>query len=149
MRSPVKIRHLPTRLATGGFILNAGLTKLDADDETAKHLHATASTAYPVLEQVDREVFVKTLAAAEVALGAALVIPVVPTRLAALGLGAYSAGLLGMYMRIPGMRQHGSIRPTRDGTAMAKDVWIAGIALTMLLDSGGSKKRKRSKSKSD
>ena len=147
MRSPVKIRHLPTRLATGGFILNSGLTKLNADDEMAKHLHANASTAYPVLEQVDRQVFVKALAAAEVALGSALVIPVVPTRLAALGLGAYSAGLLGMYMRIPGLRQHGSIRPTRDGMAMAKDVWMAGIALTMLLDSGGSKKRKRSKSK--
>lgn len=149
MRTPVKIRHLPTRLATGAFILNAGLIKLDADDEAAKNLHATASTAYPMSEQVDRDVFVKALAATEVALGAALVAPVVPTRMAALGLAAYSGGLLGMYMRIPGMRQHGSIRPTQDGMALAKDVWMAGIALTMLMDSGGSKKRKRSKSKKD
>lgn len=147
MRTPVKIRHLPIRTATGGFILNSGLEKLEADDESVKRLHGTATAAYPFLEQVEPGTFVKALAAAEIALGTALVVPVIPSRLAALGLGAFSGGLLGLYFRIPGMRRHGSIRPTQDGMALAKDVWMAAIAMTMLLDPGGPKKSKRSKSK--
>ena len=39
--------HVPVRLATGAFILDAGLKKRQADAETAKQLHGFASTAYP------------------------------------------------------------------------------------------------------
>ena len=35
MRLPVKLAHLPARMAAGGFILNSGLSKRNADEETA------------------------------------------------------------------------------------------------------------------
>jgi hypothetical protein len=47
MRTRTKIRHLPPRLTAGSFLLNAGLTKLEAGDDVAKELHTTAATAYP------------------------------------------------------------------------------------------------------
>jgi hypothetical protein len=35
-----------------------------------------------------------------------LLLPIIPTALAGLGLAGFSAGLLGLYLRIPGMRQN-------------------------------------------
>ena len=32
MALPVKLRHLPQRIATGAFILNSGIGKLNADE---------------------------------------------------------------------------------------------------------------------
>jgi hypothetical protein len=142
MAGRVKFRHLPGRLSAGAFILNAGLGKLSSDAERAKQLHGMAAEAYPGFENVDPETFAKLLGAAEVALGGALILPIFPSRLVGLGLGAFSAGLLGMYLRIPGLRQEGSIRPTQQGTAMAKDVWMLGIALSLILDSRVTKKKK-------
>lgn len=135
MAERTKLRHLPTRLATGAFILNAGLGKLSADEERAKQLHGLAANAYPAIEKLEADTFTKVLGATEVALGAVLILPFVPSRLAGLGLGAFSAGLLGLYLRTPGFRQDGSLRPSPDGTAVAKDVWMAGIALSLILDS--------------
>ena len=54
--------------------------------------------------------------------------------LAGLGLAGFSAGLLGLYLRIPGMRQNGSLRPTPQGTPLAKDAWLLGIGLSFVLD---------------
>lgn len=142
MAGRVKFRHLPGRLSAGAFILNAGLGKLSSDADRAKQLHGTAAKAYPAFENIDPETFAKLLGAAEVALGGALILPIFPSRLVGLGLGAFSAGLLGMYLRIPGLRQEGSIRPTQQGTAMAKDVWMLGIALSLILDSRVTKKKK-------
>jgi hypothetical protein len=42
-----KARHLPQRITTGAFILNSGLGKWSADDETAARLHGFASRTYP------------------------------------------------------------------------------------------------------
>ena len=134
MRSPVKLRHLPPRIATGAFIIDSGIAKLSADDETAKGLHAAAVSAYPFLANVDETTFVQLLASAEITLGAALLVPVVPTRLAALGLLAFSGGLVGLYLRTPGATRQGSVGPTRDGIALAKDSWMLGIALGLLID---------------
>jgi hypothetical protein len=67
-------------------------------------------------------------------LGAALLVPVVPTLVAGLGLAAFSGGLLGLYLRTPGMRQDGSIKPTQQGTAIAKDIWMLGIAAGFIVD---------------
>jgi hypothetical protein len=39
-----------------------------------------------------------------------------------------------MYLRTPGMRQPGSLKPTEQGLAMAKDVWMLGIGLSLVLD---------------
>jgi hypothetical protein len=131
----IKLRHIPTRATTGAYILNSGLSKWLADEETAKQLHGMASNAFPVFEQVDAETFTKLLAAAEVALGGALILPFIPSRLAGLGLGAFSAGLIGLYLRTPGLRQDGSVRPSREGMAIAKDIWMLGIAISLIMDS--------------
>jgi hypothetical protein len=61
-------------------------------------------------------------------------LPVVPTAVAGAGLAAFSAGMLGLYLRTPGMRQDGSLRPTQQGTAIAKDVWMLGIAAGFIVD---------------
>lgn len=131
---PIKAWHVAPRLAAGAMILNAGLNKRGADRETAEGVHGMAGTAYPPVENVDPETFVSGLSTAEVALGTALIAPVVPTGLVASALTAFSAGLLGLYTRIPGMRQEGSIRPTQKGNAIAKDVWLLGIGIGLLTD---------------
>ncbi len=128
------------RAAAGAFILNSGISKLMAEKETYDRLHGFASGAYPVLENVPPGRFGKALAAAEVALGGALLAPVVVgDGPAGLALIAFSGGLLGLYMKTPGLRQEGSVRPTHDGTAIAKDVWLAGIGLTLIASSVGSR----------
>lgn len=133
-------------MATGAFILNSGLTKLKAEKETAHTLHGFASGAYPFLENVPPEQFAKGLAAAEMALGGALLAPVlVGDRLAGLALTTFAGGLIGLYAKTPGMRQEGSVRPSQDGTALAKDTWLAGIGLTLLASSLGTGRHKRSK----
>jgi hypothetical protein len=130
----IKARHLPPRIAAGAFILNSGIGKLSADESTAAHLHGFAAGTYPFLKKVKPEDFARALAVTEIALGAALLIPVVPAALAGAGLAAFSGGLLGLYARTPGMHKEGSPLPTQEGTAMAKDVWMAGIGLGLVLD---------------
>lgn len=137
-----QMHHLPVRMATGAFILNSGLGKLQAGEEVAKGVHGMASGAYPVFQDMNPQQFTKTLAMAEVALGGALLVPLVPTTLAAAGLTAFASGLLGLYAKTPGMRQEGSWRPSQDGLAVAKDVWLAGIGLTLLADRAGTRMRR-------
>jgi hypothetical protein len=134
LKRRTKIRHLPGRVAAGAFILNSGIGKLDVDDDTAKRLHATAAEAYPFVADMDPKAFAKGLAAAEVVLGGSLVMPFMPSWLVGLGLAAFSGGLVNLYLRTPGLTREGSVRPTGDGIAMAKDVWMLGIALGILLD---------------
>jgi hypothetical protein len=130
----VKISHLPLRLATGGFILNSGLSKMDAPDEVAQGVHGFAPSAYPELKRLPPEKFVRLLSAGEIAVGAALLTPFVPATIAGAALTAFSAGLVGLYFKVPGMHQEGNLKPTHDGTAIAKDVWLLGIGLSLLLD---------------
>jgi hypothetical protein len=130
----MKLRHLPTRAATGGFILNSGLSKIDADEESTKQLHAAASDAYPFLADMDPKLFVELLSAAELTLGAVLLLPMVRSRLAGAALALFSAGLLGVYLRLPGMTRADGIRPTHDGVGLAKDSWMMGIAMSLLID---------------
>ena len=134
MGLPVKLRHLPQRIATGAFILNSGIGKLNADEETAAQLHGFAVGTYPFLAKLKPQDFVKLLGGTEIALGAALLLPVVPSALAGAGLAAFSGGLLGLYVRTPGMRKEGSPLPTQQGIPIAKDVWMLGIGLGLVLD---------------
>jgi hypothetical protein len=143
MRSPTKFRHLPGRMVAGAFILNSGLTKRGADEETAKSLHAMAADAYPFLRSVEPVRFVQMLSTAEIALGAALLVPVLPTGLVALALSGFSGGLLGLYLRLPGMREDGTLKPTQQGLPMAKDVWLLGIGSGLVLDSLGRRREAR------
>lgn len=139
----MKIRHLPSRVAIGAFILNSGISKLSADEETAGHLYGFAAGAYPVLKNIKPRDFVRLLAAAEITLGTALVLPTVRTSVAGLGLAAFSGGLLGLYARTPGMHKEHSPLPTQQGTALAKDIWMSGIALTLIIDDLTDRSRKR------
>jgi hypothetical protein len=130
----VMARRAPGRLTTGAFILNAGLGKWSADEETAARLHGMAAGTYPFLAKMRPEDFTRLLSASEVALGTALLLPIVPTWLAGAGLTAFSAGLLGLYARTPGMHKENSPQPTQQGTALAKDVWMLGIGLSLAAD---------------
>jgi len=131
----MKLSHLPLRLATGAFILNSGLGKRGLQGEAAEGLHGMASVTLPgSLKQMDATEFAQLLSRAEMALGVALLAPFVPSRLAGAALTAFGGGLLSVYLQTPGMRQEGSVRPTQAGTALAKDVWLVGAGLTLLLD---------------
>ena len=134
MRFSVKARHLPPRVAAGAFILNSGIGKLRVDEETAAQLHGFATGAYPFLARLKPADFVRLLAAGEITLGAALLLPVVPAAVAGAGLAAFSGGLLGLYARTPGMREEGSPFPTQQGIPLAKDAWMMGIGLGLVID---------------
>jgi hypothetical protein len=99
-----------------------------------------AVNAIPPLKKIPPEQFAKILSTGEIALGAALLIPFVPSALVGAALAGFSAGLLQLYLKTPGMRQQGSIKPTQEGIGLAKDVWLFGAGLTLLLD--GLPKRK-------
>ncbi|HMK99969.1 MAG TPA: hypothetical protein VK428_07275, partial [Acidimicrobiales bacterium] len=77
------------------------------------------------------------------ALGGGLLLPFVPSWLVGLGLAGFSGGLLNLYLKTPGMRQEGSFLPTSEGTALAKDVWMAGIAAMLLFDRESWFRRRR------
>jgi hypothetical protein len=142
-----KAWHIPVRLATGAYILNSGLQKRSADDETVKGLHGFATTAYPELEDVEPERFVSMLSAGEIALGSLLLLPVVPTPVAGLALTTFG-GLLGrLYLNAPGTREEGGLRPTEQGTPLAKDVWMLGIGTALTIDGVTDRRKKRRKAK--
>jgi hypothetical protein len=130
----LKAWEVPLRVSAGAFILNSGLAKLRADDAAAKQTHGFAAGAYPALRRLDSRLFVGALSAGEIALGAALLVPVVPPVLVGVGLTAFSGGLLGLYLRTPGLRQEGSLRPTDQGIPIAKDVWLLAIGLAFVVD---------------
>ncbi|MBD0422207.1 hypothetical protein H0H10_24130 [Streptomyces sp. TRM S81-3] len=134
MRLPIAPRHVPPRLATGAFILNSGMAKRGMDEQSATQLHGMAKAAYPFLGSLQPTTFVRMLSAGEMALGAALLLPVVPTMVAGIGLTAFSSGLVGLYLRTPGMHEERSLRPTQDGTALAKDFWLLGTGLGFVVD---------------
>lgn len=136
------LHNYPARVSTGLFILNSGINKIQGDDELAERVHSTAITAYPMLEDVPASTFVKVLGACEVSLGAALLMPFVPDRTAGKLMIPFAAGLLGLYLKIPGMRREGGLRPTTQGTSFAKDAWLMGIALSLALTRRPTKKMK-------
>lgn len=137
----MKLSHAPLRLATGAFILNSGLSKRTLPPEAAAGLHGMAAGAMPQFNRVQPTTFAKSLSAGEMALGAALITPFVPSTLAGAALTAFGGGLVNLYLKTPGMTQEGSsVRPSQDGTPLAKDVWLLGAGLTLLLDGLMSRK---------
>ena len=133
MRLPITAAEIAPRLATGAFILNSGLGKRNADEGTAAGLHGFASGTYPFLAKVSPATFATGLSTAEIAIGAALLTPFVPTAVAGAALTGFAGGLLGLYLRTPGMTKPGrSVAPTQDGLPVSKDVWMLGIGLGLL-----------------
>jgi hypothetical protein len=131
------IRDIPARTATGGYILHAGLGKWNGSEEQAKGVHGMAAGAFPFLAKVPPATFLKALAAAEIGTGAALLTPFVSNKIAGAALTAFAGSLMTMYLRTPALHEPGSIWPTRQGTAVSKDVWMLGIGLGLLLDAAG------------
>src|SRR3954469_11886045 len=132
MALPLTLSEIPARVSAGAFILNGGLGKRGADEPTATGVHGFASGTYPFLKDVPPQQFVKVLSAAEIGLGAALLTPFVPTLVAGAALTAFSGGLLGLYLKTPGMRKEGSLAPTEQGLAIAKDSWLVGIGIGLM-----------------
>jgi hypothetical protein len=128
----MQLSRFPLRAVTGAFILNSGITKLKSGQEAAEGVHGFATSAYPQFKRFRPEQFQKLLGAGEVALGTVLLTPMIPAALAGAGLTAFSAGLVGLYLKIPGMHEQGSLKPTQDGIALAKDSWLFGIGLSLL-----------------
>jgi hypothetical protein len=132
MGMPITLSEIAPRLSAGALILNSGLEKRGADEATAAGVHGFATGTYPFLKSVPPQQFVQGLAAAEIALGAALLAPFVPTAVAGAALTAFSGGLLGLYLKTPGMRKPNSLAPTEQGLAIAKDSWLLGIGIGLL-----------------
>src|SRR3954451_15647406 len=133
MALPITLSEIPARVSAGAFILNSGLGKRRVDEATAAGLHGFATGTYPFLKSMPPQQFAKYLSTAEIVIGAALLTPLVPTFVAGTALTVFSGGLLGLYLRTPGMRKEGSLAPTQEGLALAKDAWLGGIGLSILL----------------
>ena len=137
----MKLSHVPLRLATGAFILNSGMSKRKLPPEAAEGLQGMAANAVPQVKSMDPKTFGQALSTGEMALGAALLTPFVPSALAGAALSAFSGGLLQMYLNTPGMTEEGSkVKPSQDGTAIAKDVWLLGTGLSLLIDGLSSRR---------
>jgi uncharacterized membrane protein YphA (DoxX/SURF4 family) len=146
MRLHLATRNLPTRIATGAFIAHAGVAKWNGPPEQAEGVHGMAAAAFPALKPIPPKVFLKLLAAGEVATGALLLNPLASPALAGTALTGFSGALIAMYARTPSMHKPGSIWPTQQGTAVSKDVWMLGIGLGLVIDSvtgGGLRRRWR------
>jgi uncharacterized membrane protein YphA (DoxX/SURF4 family) len=128
-------RNIPTRTATGAYILHSGLGKWNGGEDQAKGMHAMASAAFPLLAKVPPAIFLKALSIAEIATGTALLAPVVHNKIAGAALTAFAGGLVTMYLRTPALHEPGSVWPTQAGTAVSKDVWMLGIGLNLLTES--------------
>jgi uncharacterized membrane protein YphA (DoxX/SURF4 family) len=130
------LRNIPPRLAAGGYILHAGLEKWNGTEERAKGVHAAAAGPFPFLAKVPPTTFLKALSVAEIGVGAALLTPIVPNRVAGAALTGFAGGLVALYLRTPAMHNPGSVWPTQAGTAVSKDIWMLGIGLGLLADDG-------------
>src|SRR5215211_4419702 len=111
----MKLAHIPLRVTTGAYILNSGLNKQNLEGEAAQGVHGMGSNAIPALKKIPPEQFARILSTGEIALGAALLIPFVPSALVGAAMVSFGAGLVQLYLKTPGMRREGSIRPSQDG----------------------------------
>lgn len=128
------ISNAALRLVSGAFILNAGIGKLSLTKDQAAGLQTSAQRVIPQAAKLSADQFGRSLSVSEIALGSLILTPLLPSRLAGLALGVFSTGLVATYLKTPGMTAPGSIRPTPEGTSMAKDFWLAGIAVALLFN---------------
>jgi uncharacterized membrane protein YphA (DoxX/SURF4 family) len=134
MEISANLRRAPLRLSTGAFVINSGIGTFNADDDTTKRLQTNAARLVPQVEKMDPRTFAKLLAAGEVTLGTALVLPIVPAAVAGLGLSAFAASLLATQRPTNGQHADGQNEPPAQATATATDAWMLGAGLSLLLD---------------
>ena len=143
----ISIANAALRLVSGAFILNSGINKLRLDEASAAGLQQMAANGVPQLGEMEPAAFGKMLSIGEISLGSALLLPLIPSRLAGLGLGAFSGVILASYLRTPGLTESDGIRPTQDGTALAKDVWLAGMAVALIFTRRSYRQQKKKSNK--
>ena len=90
--------------------------------------------AYPFVDKVQPKMLATGLGAAEVAVGGALLLPMVSPFVAGAALVGFSGAVLNMYWKTPGMHEADSPRPTERGVPLAKDVWLLGMGLGLMAD---------------
>lgn len=130
----MKLSHLPARVTAGALILNAGLDIKKLPDEAAAGMQDMGANGVPPVKKLSPSTFRKALSRSEVALGAALLTPFVPSWMAGAGLAGFSGALMAMYFRTPEMTKEDGIRPTETGTPIAKDAIMFGTGVTLMLD---------------
>ncbi|MCD2261277.1 hypothetical protein K3888_01030 [Dietzia aurantiaca] len=119
---------------TGAFVLNSGWSKRGMPTEAAAGLQGFAATGVPAVAEMDPDTFGKFVAYSEIGIGAALLTPIVPKRVAGAALGVFSAGLLSMYFRNPAMTESDGIRPSQEGMSLSKDAFMLAIAGALVTD---------------
>ncbi|GAA1485175.1 hypothetical protein [Brachybacterium fresconis] len=124
------------RAVPGAFILNSGIGKLNLPAEMAEGLQGMAAQGVPPLGKMTPEQFGKFLSYGEIAVGASLLLPFVPTKMAGAGLAAFSGAMMAMYLRTPEMTESDGVRPSQAGTALAKDSWLLAIGAALILAQG-------------
>jgi len=135
----VRTGHLPLRLTTGAVIPNSGLSKRAFPPGAAAGLQNMAANAVSVVRTMRPGTFDKTFSAAELTLGVALLTPVVPSALvgprwprSAVDCRPCTGRPRACTNRA---RSVPPLRPTQDGTAVAKGVWMFGTGTALLADS--------------
>jgi hypothetical protein len=126
--------NFPVRFAAGIMILSAGVGKLRPSENGTHDVHAVAATNYPFLEQLAPEQLTKVLGVAEMALGGALLVPVVGDGAAGVGLTAFAAAMIGLFAKGQA-EQHDGPAPEHRGAALARDLWLLGIGVRLVADS--------------
>ena len=125
----------PPRIAAGAYILDSGLTLAQADREAATGVYGMAADGLPVPPPLrSRDGSSGCCRRPQIAVGSALLLPVVPSLFAGAALTAFAGGLLTFYVKTPGLREDGTLRPSQEGVSVAKDVWLLGIGLGLVLE---------------
>src|SRR5699024_9137822 len=142
----MKLSTALLRAVPGAFILNSGIGKLGMDEETAAGLQQMAANGVPMVENLTASQFGKFLSYGEIAVGSALLLPFVPTRIAGAGPTTFAVVLGSNFSSDDPRTKDAGVRPSEDGSAVARDTWLASIGLGLVL-SGGSKKWPRGRSR--
>ncbi|MHA2788398.1 hypothetical protein ACXZ66_04530 [Corynebacterium sp. S7] len=138
--SSIALRAIP-----GAFILNSGIGKLQTPPEASAGMQQFAATGISALNKLPADKFGKILGAAETTLGAALLTPFVSNRLAGAGLTAFGTGLLTLYFGNEANTEDDGVRPSSDGTVLAKDSWLVAIGVALMALPKGKKAKKNKK----
>lgn len=134
------ISNAALRAIPGLFILNSGIGKIGMPADASAGIQQAAASGVPALADLPSDRFGSMLGWAETAVGASLLLPVVPSRIAGAGLVTFGAGLLTMYFNNDEYTEEDGIRPSDEGIALAKDSWLVAIGLALMF---GSQKKKR------
>ncbi|HJD79854.1 MAG TPA: hypothetical protein K8V93_12755 [Corynebacterium pollutisoli] len=120
------------RGVTGAFVTNAGVGKIGMPAECSAGVQQAASSGIPALAKLPSDKLGTWLGYAETAIGASLLAPFVPNKVAGAALTAFSGGLLSMYFRNPENTEADGIRPSQEGMALSKDVFMLAIGLALM-----------------